>query len=1048
MTESTEDSSTSRTEVTSQEVTDVSAANSTQSSQYVFNLEDFRNSINNPFIKSLFVGIHNDTGENCFATVIIQMLRHNKNVYEQSKKENTILSKIIDKFEKLRTRSTIAFTELTTFIPNFNLDSYSNDPIIFYQSIYGLDKSVKNTFNLIAKLNDSDQDTELYAISQPVLDTINTTKELYLRRINNSTENCPQLHIQKTSYSLILHAQRNNYPSIDVNYKRIAINKFIKIDTLNQTYQLESIILRYGDTIESFGHYTIISNIGGTFFLFNDSSIQLASSLSLQEIEKHAVIYIYTVNSVIDQSNNDIYDTFLKSEDFEHISPQILEKLSSIPQYKNRIIASRESMSHKDLIDLELLSNNPYKYYNIDFTLVNPTSSNDDYQIIQLDKKYKNIFGTLQVPKGGIPSSPIGHYNSNQRLQLVINYLNGATNYLKKFKNGNDIGQENISNIKKNILQSGEDEISSDLIEISNIIIDYINEQINNNIEYNSETFNNDMDHLTDDIILLHENTQNITSSTNKLSSTICDDCDDEYSSFFSETDYDWKVRASTLDVDIIPLKTYDKEDDEDESESVKQSNKAKRFIENLWKSQINENAPESRLFESVNQFANRIQKDVDTHMDVPQGQHFYEVSTIKKIVGEIQSNGTFTETHKRGGSSGKMNDDIGKCLICTALDFPLWSGQTRLNYLKSKHGPLYQKEETLSVSTVNDYLRNHLFVYKTVSFSPKARNTYGARISRYIWSYYMRNEIKKDDVCLVFIDESAVVATPSTKSGRGFVGVTPTAIKGFDSKKLTLLTAVIPGYGTVSRWFNGSLINQLYSSFIIELESIIRTTIGSGTEHIVIIQDNCHVHAALDVTNALKNSNVLLLNNIPYSPETNFVVENYFGRCKGDLGSSDVPHLIRIYGLEQAIIMEWEKSNAKHGTAEATYDSYRAWDVILDLCLKCAYMGRGPYKNENPSNINSLRTFKTYRAPEEALQQFEKDEYERRVKEDQKKTSSEHQKHEITLSRFAQAMIKKRVNENKKKRTEQPQRKYRQCRLNISPEELAQIKERQERQN
>ena len=38
-----------------------------------------------------------------------------------------------------------------------------------------------------------------------------------------------------------------------------------------------------------------------------------------------------------------------------------------------------------------------------------------------------------------------------------------------------------------------------------------------------------------------------------------------------------------------------------------------------------------------------------------------------------------------------------------------------------------------------------------------------------------------------------------------------------------------------------------------------------------------------------------------------------YFGNCKGDLGSSDVPTLIRIYGLEHAIIKEWEKSNAKH---------------------------------------------------------------------------------------------------------------------------------------
>ena len=128
MTESADD--TYKSETSTQDFTD----EETEQGTIEFNVEDFRQSISNSFLKSLFVGINNDTGENCFVTVVIQLLIHNHYIYRTAKTEQTIISKIIEKFEKLRTRSFLSFSEISCLFPNFDIGTFSNDPIIFFSS--------------------------------------------------------------------------------------------------------------------------------------------------------------------------------------------------------------------------------------------------------------------------------------------------------------------------------------------------------------------------------------------------------------------------------------------------------------------------------------------------------------------------------------------------------------------------------------------------------------------------------------------------------------------------------------------------------------------------------------------------------------------------------------------------------------------------------------------------------------------------------------------------------------------------------------------------
>ena len=275
------------------------------------------------------------------------------------------------------------------------------------------------------------------------------------------------------------------------------------------------------------------------------------------------------------------------------------------------------------------------------------------------------------------------------------------------------------------------------------------------------------------------------------------------------------------------------------------------------------------------------------------------------------------------------------------------------------------------------------------------------------------------DKVILCFIDESAVVATPATVTGRGFVGVTPIAIHGFDSKKLSLLTCVIPAYGTISRWFNGSVTNEHYANFIAESQNVIRTAIGDGLQSVVMIQDNCLIHSTSTVINKSKKHNVFMLNNCAYSPQTNYVVENYFGNCKTQLGSSDVPILIKTEGIEQAIINEWKKANQVYGTGTATFKSFCAWLKVLEDCEKCKCINSGPYVYENEIDINTYRGFQSARAqnPEE-LSQFEKEETQKRL------TIQNHDTNEQRDLPPAVIVLRRAMNANNERRNQRRQQR------------------------
>ena len=170
----------------------------------------------------------------------------------------------------------------------------------------------------------------------------------------------------------------------------------------------------------------------------------------------------------------------------------------------------------------------------------------------------------------------------------------------------------------------------------------------------------------------------------------------------------------------------------------------------------------------------------------------------------------------------------------------------------------------------VNKELNKLSITIKKPCFSEPQRNSIGFRIARYIWSKVMFDINKQKNVLFVFIDEAGVQRSqPNTP--RGFVSVRPLTEGTTKSNNVaSILAAVVPGYGSISRWFKGSVTNKEYFQFLREITYILRTTVCNNSTQIITIQDNAAIHKTNEVGEMAKKCNLNFFFTVPYSPHLN----------------------------------------------------------------------------------------------------------------------------------------------------------------------------------
>lgn len=187
--------------------------------------------------------------------------------------------------------------------------------------------------------------------------------------------------------------------------------------------------------------------------------------------------------------------------------------------------------------------------------------------------------------------------------------------------------------------------------------------------------------------------------------------------------------------------------------------------------------------------------------------------------------------------------------------------------------------KQKVSVRLVNKELGKLNINVKKPCFKDPQRNSIGFRIARYIWSRFMLDVTDQRNTLFVFIDVAGVQRSqPNTP--RGFVSVRPLTEGTTKSNNIaSILAAVIPGYGSISRWYKGSVSNQEYVILLREISYILRKRICNQSTQIITIQDNASIHKTKEVREMAFKFNLNLFFIVPYSPHLYEVAENYFGQ-------------------------------------------------------------------------------------------------------------------------------------------------------------------------
>lgn len=81
-----------------------------------------------------------------------------------------------------------------------------------------------------------------------------------------------------------------------------------------------------------------------------------------------------------------------------------------------------------------------------------------------------------------------------------------------------------------------------------------------------------------------------------------------------------------------------------------------------------------------------------------------------------------------------------------------------------------------------------------------------------------MEDITKKTYTLFIFVDEAGVLLGKYKKRAQGFYSVVSMVNKPITSKKISILTAIIPEFGPLYKWFHKRVKGKQYAKFIREV--------------------------------------------------------------------------------------------------------------------------------------------------------------------------------------------------------------------------------------
>lgn len=161
----------------------------------------------------------------------------------------------------------------------------------------------------------------------------------------------------------------------------------------------------------------------------------------------------------------------------------------------------------------------------------------------------------------------------------------------------------------------------------------------------------------------------------------------------------------------------------------------------------------------------------------------------------------------------------------------------------------------------------------------------------------------------------------------------------------MSILAAIIPGFGFVYKWYEKSVKSHHYAKFISELSYICPTKICNQSIQIVMIYDNCPIHKTIDVIFEAHKNKINLFSIIPYSPQLNLLIKNCFSQLKfyalfeftalpKELINKNTINQHTLPAFINQIMKQWGDMSKKHYDSTSTANVYGAWINILEMCM------------------------------------------------------------------------------------------------------------------
>ena len=252
---------------------------------------------------------------------------------------------------------------------------------------------------------------------------------------------------------------------------------------------------------------------------------------------------------------------------------------------------------------------------------------------------------------------------------------------------------------------------------------------------------------------------------------------------------------------------------------------------------------------------------------------------------------------------------------------------------------------KSLSVSSVNRALQRLNITLKQPCFSPSARNNFGYRVARVVWGLVIKPITQDPNTLFLFVDEAGIGPIQRRKA-RGFLSIIPCTNKPGQSKNISVLACVIPHFGVINRFYSDAIKSDDYVQFLREVAYIVRRYICNQKTQIIVINDNASIHLTKKVENIAEKYNLNLFYTVPYSPQTNLVVENFFSQMKfnavyrfsskpNEPPCLTAPIQHSLPPLKTHIIQQWIDEVVTHYKSETSANVYGAWLKVVEECIK-----------------------------------------------------------------------------------------------------------------